>query len=1041
MIVIIGMRGAGKSTLSLIAKKTLENTISKKCCDVDIIDADEVLTNLVSMEKGKKCTISDLVAEEGWEKFREREKNVLSSFLTTESNTIQIFACGGGVVETPECRKLLELHKKTGGIVLEIHRDIRDIEYSLLHRPSQSSADTTSHRPAYAGSVTLVETWNRRREWYKQCSNATFSILYGDSDWSSIEEEFSAFFLRLVSPLLLSNGFVQVPMTNNTSLKNGSPWVNLSNENMQNIVFNELIEKKGTSLVEGKAFNDTSIINPPPPSTHFVCLTVKSIWMLLPEKDLFDAALSLGAKNESLTITSAASYLENQPMSTFGIKNDFCLDFSYIRINSPITKLADILYALTSGAGASAMELRVDLLLEEKMKESSTSETFLTSLEDKISYTLALLRRLFRIGIIRRMYKSVLALENVDIRPAAHNLPPLATILPPVIYTVRRKREGGVFDVDNEKLLQTILETNKGKQTSFIDNNMAYSWLVQTGLRFGTDCVDLELGRKWSESSTFDDSSVLLVQDAARAGATIIASAHWPGESNVPTALTLLDASSRCLEIIKRAATQKVQIHKQAEAMQIYRALSAIKLIGSGPNADLKNENILAEVIAKWVQSVASVEQSISTFWNELFSQYSSFCSISTPSLIALCMGATGKLTRVLNQHLTPVTHSILLDSPGGVAAPGQITASQIASTRLSMGLTKNHNCIALFGSPITLSPSPAMHNSAFSASSLRNWGYGRIDTKDAIEIQKSFLNNPQDQNSLPCVCEDGRQCLNMELVGANITIPLKNDALVFCTTLSTPARIIGAVNTLIQEGKEKIIGANTDWLGISRSISTRLLKNKTLSQVRNKIGLVVGAGGTAKAAIYALYILGFKIVIYNPRTPIRAIELANELHSAFGKLNTDTIVAMTDISSSDIFFTAIGEGILSVVISTLPPNASWEIPNWIFSNTKETIFFDVAYRPRTTFLSEKAQNCNFPTISGAEMLLHQGAAAWSMWMRRSEVTSSSITDANEISTAHPWGITPLLSLPAACIFCGPNNPSNIGVPIADMADAIYSAL
>jgi pentafunctional AROM polypeptide len=87
----------------------------------------------------------------------------------------------------------------------------------------------------------------------------------------------------------------------------------------------------------------------------------------------------------------------------------------------------------------------------------------------------------------------------------------------------------------------------------------------------------------------------------------------------------------------------------------------------------------------------------------------SDFHHVRRISSIALAMGERGKLSRVMNQVLTPVTHPAL----PSIAAPGQLSVRQILDLRLTLGML-SEKWFCLIGYPIKLSPSPSMHNAAF---------------------------------------------------------------------------------------------------------------------------------------------------------------------------------------------------------------------------------------------------------------------------------------------------------------------------------------
>ncbi|KAI4241697.1 MAG: hypothetical protein L6R42_011191, partial [Xanthoria sp. 1 TBL-2021] len=143
-IVIIGMRGAGKTTTGGLAASLL---------GWQFVDLDTLL------EETAGQTIPKIIEASGWDEFRRLELAVLQKALH-EKGKKHILACGGGVVEIPEARQLLTNFHRAGGLVMLVQRDIEDIMSFL-------QIDKT--RPAYVDN--LRDVWLRRRPWYLECSN------------------------------------------------------------------------------------------------------------------------------------------------------------------------------------------------------------------------------------------------------------------------------------------------------------------------------------------------------------------------------------------------------------------------------------------------------------------------------------------------------------------------------------------------------------------------------------------------------------------------------------------------------------------------------------------------------------------------------------------------------------------------------------------------------------------------------------------------------------------------------------------------------
>ncbi|GJJ69338.1 hypothetical protein EMPS_01684 [Entomortierella parvispora] len=179
-IVVIGMRGAGKTSMGRFAAKTLGRPFE---------DVDQYF------EKTLGTTIPDFIKEHGWPAFREQEAKMLVELLE-KYPTSHVISCGGGIVETASSRDAFKKYIARGGIVLHLVRSIDEIEAYL-------NKDTT--RPMYGES--MRDVWARREGWYRECCNFEFVVagqhLKGieaedAKEWALVESNFARY-LRVVT--------------------------------------------------------------------------------------------------------------------------------------------------------------------------------------------------------------------------------------------------------------------------------------------------------------------------------------------------------------------------------------------------------------------------------------------------------------------------------------------------------------------------------------------------------------------------------------------------------------------------------------------------------------------------------------------------------------------------------------------------------------------------------------------------------------------------------------------------------------------------
>lgn len=255
---------------------------------------------------------------------------------------------------------------------------------------------------------------------------------------------------------------------------------------------------------------------------------------------------------------------------------------------------------------------------------------------------------------------------------------------------------------------------------------------------------------------------------------------------------------------------------------------------------------------------------------------------------------------------------------------------------------------VFLIGHPLGHSVSPAMQNAALRASGLA-WQYELLETPRA---------------QLPTVVARLRAD---DCAGANVTIPHKEAIVDFLDDVTPTARRIGAVNTIIKRDG-KLIGENTDAYGVLQTLRDAQI------ELRDARVVVLGAGGAARAAVFALADVGVASIAIINRTAARAHALADALRQHFPALAL-TVNQHEAISHAHIVINATSVGMSPHVNeSPLPPQIT--LP-------RDAIVFDMVYRPRETRLLREATRAGARPLSGLGMLAHQGAAAFALWTGR----------------------------------------------------------
>lgn len=327
---------------------------------------------------------------------------------------------------------------------------------------------------------------------------------------------------------------------------------------------------------------------------------------------------------------------------------------------------------------------------------------------------------------------------------------------------------------------------------------------------------------------------------------------------------------------------------------------------------------------------------------------------------VSLILGDVGQFSRIVNLPFTPVTHESLPFK----AAPGQLSASEIMATRLLTKIVAPRR-YAILGHNIAYSVSPQMQGAAFAAARLPHQ-YGRADVEDVEEF----------------ISSDFWKADNFG--GCSVTIPHKQSIMPYVDVLSDAANTIGSVNTIVVKDdyeddamKRVIYGDNTDWKGIFNPLERKLgVRDGDYSDC----ALILGGGGTARAAAFAASKLGLKRVYYN-RTPSKAAQLAE----SFG----GTVITSLDMNTEGSDEKCLGDifaegGSLMVVISTLPASAEFVLPEWLLNNGKsKPVVFDVNYKPYHTKLLTQAEEAGLQVVRGSEMLWEQGMGQFEAWTKR----------------------------------------------------------
>ena len=251
-----------------------------------------------------------------------------------------------------------------------------------------------------------------------------------------------------------------------------------------------------------------------------------------------------------------------------------------------------------------------------------------------------------------------------------------------------------------------------------------------------------------------------------------------------------------------------------------------------------------------------------------------------------------------------------------------------------------------MLGSPIGHSLSPVLHAAAYEVLGLR-WSYSAIEC---------------DEGQLPGVLAG----MDESFVGLSLTMPLKRAVLPLLDEVSELALAVGAANTVVFDGVGPFLrrrGENTDVPGMVAAI-------KALRPRRVGTAVVLGAGGTAAAALAALRELGVDRAVVVVRDQGRAADLRR---CADRLAVTPTLVdwpAQASIADADM------------IISTVPAGATDGLAAQALVGQGQ-LLFDVLYLPWPTPLAAAALAAGADVIGGLELLVQQAARQVELWTGR----------------------------------------------------------
>jgi shikimate dehydrogenase len=255
---------------------------------------------------------------------------------------------------------------------------------------------------------------------------------------------------------------------------------------------------------------------------------------------------------------------------------------------------------------------------------------------------------------------------------------------------------------------------------------------------------------------------------------------------------------------------------------------------------------------------------------------------------------------------------------------------------------------LGVIGWPVAHSRSPAMFEAAFREYGMeQEWSYQKLPVPPELFDQTA------------------RALKGTGFLGANVTIPHKSAALALADSASPAARAIGAANTLTFGKDGSIAAENTDAPGLIAALDCSL---------EGMRALVLGAGGSARAVVWALREAGAEVYVWN-RTHARAFDLAQELGAR----------AVEDAVPAGLLVNCTSVGLDSGAQRPLAsePSGLNQLPLGADQVGEYSYVVDLVYRNGDTPLIAAARSTGAHVVDGLDVLVAQGALSFELWTGR----------------------------------------------------------
>ena len=311
---------------------------------------------------------------------------------------------------------------------------------------------------------------------------------------------------------------------------------------------------------------------------------------------------------------------------------------------------------------------------------------------------------------------------------------------------------------------------------------------------------------------------------------------------------------------------------------------------------------------------------------------------------IGLCMGDIGIPSRILAGRFgAPLTYATFHHERA--LAPGQLSFEEMTDLYHYDQIDRQTELYGVIADPVGHSLSPTIHNAAFAH----------------LKLNKVYVPIRVPREDLSQFIEEAPK---MGFKGLSVTIPHKEAVIEKLTQADGAVRGIGAANTVIFEGEQRL-GYNTDYRAAMSSLEEAMeITPEQETPLKNKTALVLGAGGVGKAIAFGLIRRGAKVVLADGVAD-RAEELAERLQCRWTEWQARHAVP------ADLLFNCTPVG--------MHPNVD-ESPYAKHHLRPAMIVFDAVYNPENTLLVKDARARNCKVITGVDMFVRQACLQFQLF-------------------------------------------------------------